>query len=78
MVSYKARFGLLIMVLVLAACSQQGAGPAQGVDPPKPSGEGAGALPPGGVLPGGGYLEPGGLRLDRPSPGGNPFDGFGR
>ena len=42
MVSYKARFGLLIMVLVLAACSQQGAGPAQGVDPPKPSGEGGG------------------------------------
>lgn len=64
MVSYKARFGLLIMVLVLAACSQQGAGPAQGVDPPKPSGEGGGGPPsrrctPRGRVPGARWASPG-------------------
>ncbi|GAB5603002.1 hypothetical protein FJNA_15270 [Thermus sp. FJN-A] len=40
MVAY--RFGFFAILLVLTACSQQGAGPAQGVDPPKPSGEGDG------------------------------------
>lgn len=42
MVNHKVRFGLFVMALVLASCSQQGAGPAQGGDPPKPSGEGDG------------------------------------